>query len=977
MTNGRLLVVLSALIIGVVVVTGQPVVAAVILPLLTGLLVVACERWASERHAPERPEQPASRGGSWLELLRRRELRSLTGPLGLTAEGSMLLTVTLCLLILGVVMVHSATAEFRLHGTTEPVDFLLRFVIYAGIGLLATLAVSRAPLSVMDGLTGPLLVFGLATLVFLKLPGFGSEIDGPRRWLGAGPTSFRPAELVQVPILLYAARFLAMSPTVVAAPRRLAPLGIVVGCVSVLIASQPDLGSTLLVTGMISALLVATGIRPVNLAIPVLAGSVLLAVYAVSAPYRLARFTSFISGLDTSGPGYQSAQAQIAVGSGGLFGRGLGHSVQKLYYVPRPHTDSILAVIGEEFGAVGICLVLALFGVVAYAGFRIATSSTTTFGALLATGATSLIVGQAIINIYGVLGLAPVVGVGLPLVSYSATDVVTLLVVVGVLVNTSRRVRPGEERRIRRLPWELWPAPFIRRRIALLFAAFLVLLLTGAGRALYLGILDSPRLKRAAARQQLTDLTVPARRGTISDRNAIELAGSARAFDVAARPAWVPIAGGAVARLSSVLGVPQDIIRQRLAARSASVHLARGVSASVGRRVAALRLPGIETTATWRRVHPRGTVAAAVLGLSGADGHGLSGLEYRLDRTLTGRDGRRRVLKDGLGAPLSARDLVTSRGGHSVRLTLDAGLQTTVERVLGDVGGRSGALGLAAVVLDTHSGDVLAMANWPALNVDPPAAPRTRTPTANRTIDAPFQPGAAFVPVTVAGALQDGLVTAGRVFRVPRALRIQGRGVRDPTARGPRLLTTTQILASADPVGSLLIGGRLGAPRLDHWARRFGFGRPTGVGLPGESAGGLPALARYTGATMASVPIGRGIAATGLQLARAYAAIADDGVLRVPRLVARIGSRRLRRAPAHRIVSTNVAVELRGMLRSAHGMDAVSAGSATATTWAPSSGPRIVISVLVQHPRNDEQARREAIAAQRRIRRFALPYLGF
>jgi cell division protein FtsW len=216
------------------------------------------------------------------------------------------------------------------------------------------------------------------------------------------------------------------------------PVLLVTATIVLLVASQPDLGTTLVIAFTVTAMLVAAGLPVRFLLIGAGAAAFLVMVYAISEPYRRARLTTFLDPWDhAGGAGFQAVQGQIALGSGGLFGRGIGQSVQKIFYLPEAHTDFILAIIGEELGVAGVMLVLFLYGLVAYAGLRVAKAAKGAYAKLLAAGITSLILSQACLNVFAVLGLAPLTGVPLPFISYGATNLTVLLAGMGLLLNVA------------------------------------------------------------------------------------------------------------------------------------------------------------------------------------------------------------------------------------------------------------------------------------------------------------------------------------------------------------------------------------------------------------------------------------------------------------------------------------------------------------------------------------------------------------
>ncbi|QEC48605.1 putative lipid II flippase FtsW [Baekduia soli] len=354
-------------------------------------------------------------------------------------EHNILITATLCLLAAGAVMVFSASsARSLLSGQGDGTTFLIRYVGYGAVGVVLMQIIARRGLEIVPRLTGPLLIGSFVALVLVKLPGFGVSVNGARRWLGAGPLVFQPSEVMKLALVLYAAKLLAERPKVLHRWQNLGPLGLVAGGAVLLVASQPDLGTALVICFTMAAMLVAAGMPVRWLATAGGVGGVMVLLYAMSASYRRDRLMTFLDPWAHAGnEGFQSVQGQIAIGSGGLFGRGLGQSLQKNLFLPEAHTDFILAIIGEELGVVGICGVLFLYGLVAYAGLRVARNARGTYAKLLAAGVTSLFLSQAMLNVFTVLGLAPLTGVPLPFISYGSTNLIVLLLGMGLLLNVA------------------------------------------------------------------------------------------------------------------------------------------------------------------------------------------------------------------------------------------------------------------------------------------------------------------------------------------------------------------------------------------------------------------------------------------------------------------------------------------------------------------------------------------------------------
>jgi cell division protein FtsW len=352
-------------------------------------------------------------------------------------EHNILITATLCLLAAGAVMVFSASsARSLLSGQGDGTSFMVRYVAYGAVGVLLMQIVARKGLDLVPRLTGPLLAGAFVALLLVKVPGVGISVNGARRWLGAGPIVFQPSEVMKLALVLYAAKLLAERPKVLARPQYLMPLGLVAGSAVLLVASQPDLGTALVISFTMAAMLVAAGMPIRWLGVAGAGGATLVFIFAMLEPYRRNRLMSFMDPWAHAGnEGFQAVQGQIALGSGGLFGRGLGESLQKNLFLPEAHTDFILAIVGEELGVIGIWGILFLYGLVGYAGLRVARNAPGTYAKLLAAGVTSLFLSQAMLNVFTVLGLAPLTGVPLPFISYGSTNLVVLLVGMGLLLN--------------------------------------------------------------------------------------------------------------------------------------------------------------------------------------------------------------------------------------------------------------------------------------------------------------------------------------------------------------------------------------------------------------------------------------------------------------------------------------------------------------------------------------------------------------
>jgi cell division protein FtsW len=381
------------------------------------------------------PGKPAKSKGKGARAKKRK--RSRAAP---STEYNLLLTATLCLLALGAVMVFSASSTTQILSDGNLADsafYLKRTLIFGAFGLLVMHLTARHGLVAVRRLTPALLVGSLFLLLVVLVA--GSSANGASRWIGPGSLQFQPSELAKVALILYGADLLAREPKRVRSLQGLMPFLLVVGVACLLIVAEPDLGTTMVVAFSVGATLLAAGARPVDLGkIALCLGGVALLLTVVE-PYRMARLTGFLHpGADAAGAGFQAAQAKIALGSGGIFGVGIGNGVGKAGFLPEAHTDMISAVIGEELGMVGILGVVGLFGMLGYAGLRVAQRARDRYSKLLVAGLTSLIMVQAMINLFAVMGLAPLTGVPLPFVSYGNSSLLVTLFAVGLILNVAR-----------------------------------------------------------------------------------------------------------------------------------------------------------------------------------------------------------------------------------------------------------------------------------------------------------------------------------------------------------------------------------------------------------------------------------------------------------------------------------------------------------------------------------------------------------
>jgi cell division protein FtsI (penicillin-binding protein 3) len=546
----------------------------------------------------------------------------------------------------------------------------------------------------------------------------------------------------------------------------------------------------------------------------------------------------------------------------------------------------------------------------------------------------------------------------------------------------------------------------VQRRTGALFGLLFVLLAIAALRTVYLGVLNSAVLSRAARDQQVTDQTLPAPRGTITDRNGIDLAISEPAQDISATPYLVKDPLAAARLLAPLLGRPQSAILTDLSERTSFVYLERAVPAGRARAVLKLQIPGIEGTPVTRRIYPRGTLAAQVLGMVGTEGTGLAGLEYSENRILTGDTGERRIVSDAKGQPISMTDLHPEVPGATIGLTIDANIERRAEEVLQAVGRVFHPKDATAIVMDPRSSQVLAMANWPQVNANDPAA---SSPEAleNHAASFDYEPGSTFKVVAVSGALQEKLITPETDFFIPDQIQVADRTIHDDEPHPEETLTTAQILAQSSNVGAIKIGELEGPTAFYGWMHRFGFGVPTGGGLAGEEIGLVPPIDRWSGSSMGNLPIGQGESVTPLQMATAYSAIANGGILRPPQIVRSVDGHPVGEPRGRRVISAQTATQLRTMLEGvlapggtasevsiphyqlagktgtankvdpATGEYSQSAYVASFVGFAPAREPKLLCAVIINEPQSGSiYGGVVAAPAFGQIMAFALPYLG-
>ena len=435
---------------------------------------------------------------------------------------------------------------------------------------------------------------------------------------------------------------------------------------------------------------------------------------------------------------------------------------------------------------------------------------------------------------------------------------------------------------------------------------------------------SSSGLSSVAQRQTQRSVALPAHRGDIVDRSGTLLAVGEEQQTVWATPHQLTDPRGAARQLATLLHVSRAKLEKAfLQHDSYYACVARKVDPALAKKALELNIVGVGSSPEEKRVYPLKTLAAQVVGYVGTQNDkGLSGLEMQYNPALRGLPGSELVVIDTAGRVLKTERERDPQAGARVRLTIDESIQLRVENVLSDTVRQFHAKGATAIVMDPRTGELLALANVPLVDANKwgsakPAAER------NRAVTDIYEPGSTFKVITVSAALEDHLVTPKTSFVLPYQIVVDGHTFRDAEPRGTERMTVSDILAQSSNVGAAHLGKMLGKEELLRWIKKFGFGKPTGIAFPGEAAGKLPGY--WANSTTATVPMGQGISVTAMQMAAAYAAVANGGVWQEPRLVAQVGDKVVAPTGQRRVLSAKVASQVLSMMN-----DVVMEGTGTA-----------------------------------------------
>jgi cell division protein FtsI (penicillin-binding protein 3) len=493
--------------------------------------------------------------------------------------------------------------------------------------------------------------------------------------------------------------------------------------------------------------------------------------------------------------------------------------------------------------------------------------------------------------------------------------------------------------------------------MAVMLLTFTLVFAAIAARLVKIQAISADHYLAVGLSQRVTTTNLPGQRGTIFDRSGQELAVSVPQTTIWADPQLVTDPQREASALAPLLGAEATSLESKLRSAGQFVYLAHKLDDATAAQVTGLKLPGVFGMAEPKRFQPAGTVASPLIGSVGADATGLSGLEQEYNQQLAGRPGKLVEEHDPKGSqiPGGLRQYQAPVNGQDLVLTIDEALQAQTEQALAAQIVAAKAKSGTAAVMDTRTGELLAVASLttqpssaaaaascpattliaastatatatttastgaPARSTTPsPACPPAPTPSASPFTNV-FEPGSMSKLVTISAALEGGVVVPSDHFSVPDSLKLSDATFRDAESHPVQNWTVTDILANSSNVGTITIAQRLGKERLDAALAAFGFGQPTGVGFPGESAGLVPALAQWSATSIGTIAIGQGVAVTAIQMLAAYNAIANGGVYVAPKLVAATVDAAGQTHPTapsaeHRVVSPVVAQDMTTML---------------------------------------------------------------
>jgi cell division protein FtsI (penicillin-binding protein 3) len=549
-----------------------------------------------------------------------------------------------------------------------------------------------------------------------------------------------------------------------------------------------------------------------------------------------------------------------------------------------------------------------------------------------------------------------------------------------------------------------------RKRIRFVTLIFLVVMSLYMARLVELQVVRGPELAANAQNSRLQTLTLPALRGNFTDSEGVPIATTVIARNVTVDPKLITDPAGTAAALSPILGIPVETIVASLTVDSRFSYVAKRITPETWKLVAELGIPGVFSEPTTNRVYPNGNLAASVIGYVGAEGTGLGGLEFGLNKQLMGQDGKLTVERvNGREIPASERQSIDPVNGLSVRLTIDSNLQGMLEKSLADQVIATGAEGGEAVIMEPGTGNILAMATYPTFDPNNPFATDDKSKR-NTAVTDVFEPGSTSKVMTLASVIEEGGANAGTQYTVENRLSRGGTSFKDYVDHPTLRLTLAGVLAKSSNIGTILASESIGEKKLYQYLQKFGVGQTTGMNFPGESPGKLPDINdenQWSDTTFPTLAFGQGLSVNAVQATSVFATIANDGVRMLPRLIAGYSNSEGVYEPSRveegvRVVSAETAKTVREMLESvvaeggtakslqipgyrvggktgtANKYDEASGGYSGYTSsfigMAPAEKPALVMSVSIHNPKTSTYGSVVAGPVFKKVMTYALAH---
>ena len=522
-------------------------------------------------------------------------------------------------------------------------------------------------------------------------------------------------------------------------------------------------------------------------------------------------------------------------------------------------------------------------------------------------------------------------------------------------------------------------------RLLFMFASFLAVLAVISGRLIYVQGINSDRFVAMAADQRQRKIEIQPQRGSVYDRNGAELAISLDMKTIFANPRFISDPKAAAAAMAPILGLDPGAIETKLTTKRGFVYIARQVDPASAAKVKALGIPGVDMVADSKRFYPSDQLAAHVVGFVGSESQGLAGLEGRFQKLLAGTPGEMLIERDpqGRAIPSGHSFYKAPQAGDDLILTLDREVQFAAESALQNAMSAYSAKGGSIIVMRPSTGEILALANAPTFN---PNDVRSSVPDQrkNRALVDVYEPGSANKVITASAALEAGVVSPDDVISVPDHFKLGSKTFHDAHPHATEDLTFSQVIQQSSNVGTIKVAQRLGKEKLYDYLVRFGYGKPTGLDFPGEAPGILPKPQSWWETSMGTIPIGQGVAVTGMQIVSVFATLANDGVAVQPKLIAATvdaQGRRVATTPSakRRVIKSETALTmakiLTGVTQEKHGTGHLAAipgyevAGKTGTAqkplpggagyggyvasfigYAPAGDPQVVVGVILDEP---------------------------